>query len=56
MADGVGIGIGVGVGVGTRIDGRCAGMGCAVCVVVLFEGSKVERGMAWQSSGQIPVF
>ena len=49
MADGVG----VGVGVGTRMDGKCAGRGCAVCVVVFFDGSKAERGMASQFSGHI---
>lgn len=46
MADGVGVGNGVGVGVGTRIVGRCAGSGCADCVVVAFDGSNAERGIA----------
>jgi hypothetical protein len=44
--DGDGVGLGVWVGVGTRMDGRCAGSGCAACVVVFFDGSKAERGMA----------
>jgi len=45
---GVGIhdGIGVGMGVGTRMDGRCAGRGCAACIVVFFDGSNAEIGMA----------
>jgi hypothetical protein len=44
--DGVGVVIGVWVGVGTRMDGRHAGSSCAACVVVFFDGSKAERGMA----------
>jgi hypothetical protein len=39
-------GVGVGMGVGMRIDGRCAGRGCAACVVVFFDGSNAEMGMA----------
>ena len=39
-------GVGVGMGVGMRIDGRCAGKGCAACVVVFFDGSNAEMGMA----------
>jgi hypothetical protein len=55
-ADGVGVGIGVWVGVGTRMEGRCAGRGCVACVVVFFDGSKADRGMASQFSGHILVF
>jgi hypothetical protein len=47
--------VGAGVGVRTRMDGKCAGRGCVACVVVFFNGSKVERGMASQLSGHIPV-
>ena len=49
-------GVGVGMGVSTRIDGRCVGRGCMACVVVFFDSSKAERGMALQFSGHIPVF
>lgn len=63
-ADGVGVGAGVGFGVGlgvcvgvsTRMDRRCAGRGCADCVVVFFAGLNAERGMAWRFSGHMPVF
>lgn len=54
--DVVGVGMGVGVGVGTRMDGRVAGRGCAACVVVVFDGSKAEMGMASRFNGHIPVF
>jgi hypothetical protein len=43
---GIGVGVGVGVGVGTRMDGRCAGRGCADCMVIFFDGSKADRGIA----------
>jgi len=36
------IGVGVGVGIGLRMDGSCAGRGCAACVVVFFDGSKAD--------------
>ena len=49
-------GVGVWVGVGTRMDGKCAGRGCAACVVVCFDGSKAEKGMASRFNGHIPVF
>jgi hypothetical protein len=39
-------GVGVGIGVRMRMDGKCAGRGCEACVVVFFDGSKAERGMA----------
>jgi hypothetical protein len=56
VVDVVGVGVGVWLGVGTRIDGRVAGRGCAACIVVFFDGSKAEGGMAWQFNGHIPVF
>jgi len=36
------IGVGVGVGIGLRMDGSCAGRGCAACVVVFFDGLKAD--------------
>ena len=38
----------VGVGVGLRMAGRVARSSWAACVVVLFDGLKAARGMAWQ--------
>ena len=46
----------VGVGVGLRMAGRVARSGWAACVVVLLDGSKAARGMAWRFSSHIPVF
>jgi hypothetical protein len=56
VADGVGVRVRVGVGVRMRMDGKHAGRGCAACVVVFFDGSKAERGMASRFSSHIPVF
>lgn len=55
VAEGIGVRIGVGIGVGVRMEGRCAGSGCAACMVVFFDGSKAESGIASQFTGHIPV-
>jgi hypothetical protein len=48
--------VGAWLGVGMRIDGRVGGRGCVACVVVFFDGSKAEGGMAWRFNGHITVF